>query len=249
MKIAAVCVTYDRPKLLGRMIRCFELQDHDDRELIILDDAGQYGNRQGDRWHIVSVNRRFRTLGEKRNAATALISPDTKAIAVWDDDDVYLPWQLSACVATLSRPAVVWAQPRQVLEIDRPGQFVRRRTFADRDPQDIGYHAGWAYIPTAFTRERGYGAFSNGEDREFAQRMRSRFGESADAISSEYPAPAYVYSHRRTGSKHLSAMGPGNAAYDRRGADEVDMIGEIPIEWPDDYTSWAIGDDVLPRRW
>ena len=49
------------------------------RELIVVDDAGQYGNQRGDGWRVVSLPMRFRTLGEKRNASAALVSPDVDA--------------------------------------------------------------------------------------------------------------------------------------------------------------------------
>ena len=65
MKIAAVCVTYLRPVGLGRMLACFLQQDYPDRELVILDDAGQYDDQEGDRWRLVSVSKRYPTLGEK----------------------------------------------------------------------------------------------------------------------------------------------------------------------------------------
>ena len=38
MKIAAVCCTFNRPKMLGRLIACFERQTYENRELVILDD-------------------------------------------------------------------------------------------------------------------------------------------------------------------------------------------------------------------
>ena len=42
MKIAVVVCTYNRPAGLGHLVRAFELQDYADREMVILDDAGQY---------------------------------------------------------------------------------------------------------------------------------------------------------------------------------------------------------------
>jgi glycosyltransferase involved in cell wall biosynthesis len=53
MKIAVVCVTYNRPRQLGQMIRCFQRQDYARRELVILDDAGQYKPTEGPLWRLV----------------------------------------------------------------------------------------------------------------------------------------------------------------------------------------------------
>ena len=74
------------------------------RELVILDDAGQYENQSGPRWRLISTTKRFPTLGEKRNAAAALVGDGVDALAVWDDDDFYLPWALSASAAALAGP-------------------------------------------------------------------------------------------------------------------------------------------------
>ena len=171
MRIAAVTVTYKRPLQLGRMLACFLAQDHPDRELVILDDAGQYESQQGDRWRLVSVSRRYRTLGAKRNAAAALLSPDVDAVAVWDDDDCYLPWALSASVAALNRAD--WSRPGQVLHAspDGSGRLAPHLTWAD-DPSGKLYHAAWAFRRETLRRIGGYcRRLSNGEDQELMRRL------------------------------------------------------------------------------
>ncbi|MGE4341143.1 MAG: glycosyltransferase, partial [Pigmentiphaga sp.] len=42
MKIACLCCTFNRPAQLAEAIESFLRQTHPDKELIILDDAGQY---------------------------------------------------------------------------------------------------------------------------------------------------------------------------------------------------------------
>src|SRR5690606_9462505 len=90
--------------LLAQAIESFLRQDYpaELRELIVLDDADQYAPQGGKNWQIVSVPQRFRTLGEKRNASAALVSADVDAYCVWDDDDIYLPWHLSAAAQALA---------------------------------------------------------------------------------------------------------------------------------------------------
>ena len=104
MKVAAICCTYKRPDELATVIECFLRQDYppEMRELIVLDDADQYESQDGDGWRIVSIPSRFRTLGEKRNASAGLVSPDVDAYCVWDDDDVYLPWHMTAATDALA---------------------------------------------------------------------------------------------------------------------------------------------------
>ena len=140
MKIAAVCCTYLRPRQLGRLIQCFLRQDYPAgrRELVILDDAGQYNDQRGDGWRLVSVDRRFPSLGEKRNAAAAMVSDDVDALAPWDDDDQYLPWALSASVAALE--LAPWSRPSVV-----PFSTARRQALAAQDgrvvARQLGLHA------------------------------------------------------------------------------------------------------------
>jgi hypothetical protein len=180
MKIAAVTVTYKRPVQVGRMLACFLAQDYPNRELVILDDAGQHQSQQGDRWRLVSVRRRYPTLGAKRNAATALISPDCDAVAVWDDDDCYLPWALSASVAALN--GADWSRPGQVLHAapDGSGRLTAHLTWTN-DPAGKLYHAAWAFRRETLRRIGGYcQRLSNGEDQELMQRLLTANTREAD---------------------------------------------------------------------
>lgn len=197
MKIAAVCCTYLRPVRLGYVIRCFELQDHADRELMVLDDAGQYDDQTGDRWRLISTNRRFATLGEKRNAATALVSDDVEAVAVWDDDDLYLPWALRACAAALK--TAPWSRPSLVLHPQQDGSLRQHETGGL-------FHGGWAYRREAFEKVRGYPAVNNGEDQALARRLKRAGVKDADPIRLGLK-PFYVYPWGGGSGWHLSGMG------------------------------------------
>ncbi|NQT38812.1 MAG: glycosyltransferase family 2 protein [Planctomycetes bacterium] len=234
MKIAAVCCTYLRPKQLGCLIRCFLEQDYDDRELLILDDAGQYANRRGDRWRLVSVGRRYPSLGEKRNAAVALASAGAEAFAVWDDDDVYLPWALSASVAALRKAP--WSRPSLVLHERPDGKFRRHRTGGL-------YHGGWAYTRAAFARAGGYPALNNGEDQAFARRMKRAGAAEADPCRLGFQ-PFYVYRWQQGGGYHLSNMGTGG--YRRLGRRAVRKT-RLRITWPRDFRNVEILPGVHPR--
>ena len=180
MRIAAVTVTYKRPVQLGRMLACFLAQDYEDRELVILDDAGQYAGQQGDRWRLVSVNKRYRTLAAKRNAAARLISPRAEAIAAWDDDDCYLPWALRASAAALGRAG--WSRPGVVLHAagDGSGRLIQHRTWAN-DPARKLFHAAWAFRRATFEQLGGYSpALNNGEDQELMRRLERAGTSEAD---------------------------------------------------------------------
>jgi len=195
MKIAVVCITYNRPRQLGQMIRCFERQDYEARELVILDDAGQYRSTCGPRWRLVSVSRRFPTLGQKRNAAAELVSPDVTALAVWDDDDLYMPWALRASGEALR--SADWSRPSLVLHPQPDGALRRHRTGGL-------FHSGWAYLREVFQKVGGYPDMDNGEDQGLAARFE-RLGVVPAAPAALGFAPVLVYPW--TGS-HISRAGP-----------------------------------------
>src|SRR3990172_10586687 len=90
VKITALCPTYNRPRLLGQSIAMFLAQDYIEKELIILDDAGQYGDQHGYNWHIISVGSRYPCVAAKRNALWKMA--DSDYVMTWDDDDWYFPW-------------------------------------------------------------------------------------------------------------------------------------------------------------
>ncbi|MFN9603735.1 MAG: glycosyltransferase, partial [Planctomycetota bacterium] len=148
MKLAALCCTYLRPAGLGQLIECFLRQDYprELRELVILDDAGQYENQSGDGWRLVSIPNRFNSLGEKRNACAALASPDVEGFLIADDDDIYLPHWFRTQAEALRRAD--WSHPSLVLLEHHDGL---------REAETGGlYHGGWAFRKSAFQKVRGY---------------------------------------------------------------------------------------------
>jgi glycosyltransferase involved in cell wall biosynthesis len=224
MKIAAVCCTYHRPRLLGYVIKCFLEQDmpKSHRELVILDDAGQYRDQRGDGWRLVSLPQRYPTLGEKRNAAVRLVSDDVEALAVWDDDDLYLPWALRASVAALA--SAPWSRPSVVLHEQPDGSLRQHETGGL-------FHGGWAYTRAEFDRVGGYAAMNNGEDQEFARRMVAAGVAWADPIALGFP-PFYIYRLGSAAGYHLSNLGP--QGYQRLGARAPER-SRLVIAWPRDY--------------
>ena len=197
MKITACCCTYCRPDTLAEMLWCFEKQDYPDRELVILDDAGQYKNQEGDRWRLISSPGRYTSLGEKRNATVRLASSDSEYIAIWDDDDLYLPWALSAVADALDRAE--WCRPSIVLEpsADKSAvQQVRAEGF---------YHGAWGFRRTAWEEAGGYPSISGMEDKQFGEQLVAQFATECDPMSLAY-APYYVY---RFGVSGWSVNNPG----------------------------------------
>ena len=199
MHLSILTASYLRPTLLGRLIRCFLEQDYPGelRELIILDDAGQYGEESGDGWRVISVPRRFATLGQKRNAVAALASPKSDGFVIWDDDDRYLPWALSASAAALEKAE--WSRPSVVLHETSTGTLRKHETLGL-------FHGGWAYRREAFEKVGGYPWIDNGEDQGLAGRFEAAGVTQADPISLGFD-PFYVYQWDN-GGYHLSNLGP-----------------------------------------
>jgi glycosyltransferase involved in cell wall biosynthesis len=250
VKIAAVCIAWKEPRV-GRVIESFLRQSHPDRELIVLDDAGWYPRQpHGDRWRVVSIDRRFVSLGAKRNAAAALASSDCDAFAVADADDLYLPHWLASIDAALQTTA--WVMPTQALEWNPDGSWRRVRTWAG-SPVYRAYHGAWACTRNAFELVGGYPMWGE-DDIPLASKLLAGFGPAGDAISDAFPDPYYAYSrgagHISEDYIRLSRERPDyhREAYRIKG---LDRAGPVPlvVGWDRDYAAMPIPDEVFPRPW
>lgn len=99
--ISCLCPTYGRPRLLMNAVACFLRQDYPPNccKLIILDDLGSINpdvpGIEADRIRVWSTVHRFPSLPEKFNALWRT-APRSDIYVIWEDDDVQLPWCLSA---------------------------------------------------------------------------------------------------------------------------------------------------------
>jgi len=243
VRIAAVCPTYKRPHLLGRAIHCFLQQTHPDRELVILDDAGQYPTQSGDRWRLVSTPTRYPDFGTKRNAAIDLVSPGTEAILCWDDDDVMWPQAMACAAEALEHNP--WAQCMVVLETQRPGLLKACLAHAGvgLHPWQWGYGGCWAYRLPELRALGGYDAGDLGDDVGLAIKFWLRFGQAASSTPDDRPWYWYC---REAGTQHISTQGPD--FWRLRADDPMEPMPTPPIGWngPDLY-SWAIMPKIQPR--
>ena len=227
MRLAAICCTFHRPHLLGQLIESFLRQDYPPhlRELVILDDAGQYDNQAGEGWRLISVPARFRTLGEKRNACAALASPDAEGLLVADDDDVYLPHWFSTQAEALKKAD--WSRPSLVLLEHGDG-------LQEHETGGL-YHGGWALRREAFDRVRGYAALNNGEDQDLARRLVEAKATIFDPCDLARP---FYYYRVDSGSYHLSYLDDGG--YQSLGRKTVSGKHTITPGWPKDFTQLPV---------
>lgn len=215
-----------RRHTLGQLVESFLRQDYpaELRELVILDDAGQYDNQSGDGWRLVSIPTRFRSLGEKRNACAALASADVEGFLVADDDDIYLPHWFSAQAEALKQAD--WSRPGLVLLED--GDALREAE------SDGLYHGGWAFRKETFYQVRGYGPHNNGEDQELAGRLNDAGAKCCDPCS--FAKPFYVYRYDNN-SYHLSYM--DDAGYRSLSDGEVSK-SQVQPGWFRDFSRMPI---------
>lgn len=235
-KLACLCCTYARPELLAEAIEGFLRQDYpvDRCELVVLDDAGQYRSQSHAAprpWHLVSVGRRFLTLGEKRNACAALASSDVDAYVVWDDDDIYLPWTLQSHAAALAKAA--WSRPSRILVEGKqaPGLRVKETNGL--------FHPAWAFSRQAFLDAHGYPFMQSGQDQGLASRLKANKVPAFDPLELGF-SPYFFYRWGSSRSYHLSAM-DRKLGYDRLAerAQCRPILETIEPRWNRDYTSLA----------
>ena len=114
--ITAVCPTYGRPlHLLKNTLAAFAAQTERRSRLVILDDLGNLAGAECrvPNVEIISTPNRFPSLPEKYNELLRHVN--TPYVAVWEDDDLYLPWHLENLVIAFEAvPNATWLHPSQV---------------------------------------------------------------------------------------------------------------------------------------
>jgi hypothetical protein len=229
--VTCVCPTFNRPPasqwLVEEAVQSFLGQDYPHRELVIINDCpGQVLQLDYPRVAVINVGRRFRTLGEKLNAAIGL--GQGALIAPWDDDDISLPWRLSRSIENLGQAD--YYNPSRYWFIDHAGLH--------------GDHAmGLAHGCSIFTRRAfdlvgGYPHNSGRQDLELDQRLRAD-PRVAVASPPELGRPDWYYVYRWGVSPvHLSGRMPHEPWYDEIGRRPVTAgVFDLRPHWRDDYVS------------
>lgn len=192
-----MCLTYGRPKILEEAIKSFLRQDYrGQKELIVLNDLPEQ-TLQFDHpeVNIINVAKRFRTVGEKRNACAALCSHEW--LLPWDDDDIFLPWRLSYS-----------------MEMMDPGRrffksslaFVFSNGTIKKILNSI-FHAGSCWHRSLFDEVQGYPHMGSGQDIALERKFEDALSDHRLGLDNVPPEKMYyVYRWAGTGSYHLSAL-------------------------------------------
>ena len=229
MRASAVLPTYNRPPdrqwLVEEAIESFLRQDYPDKELLVLNDCpAQRLVCDAPGVTVVNLPARFRSVGEKRNAAFALTTGD--ALFCWDDDDISLPWRMSDSIRALADadyycPSVYWVAEATGLHQDGGAGL------AD---------ASSAYTRRAFDAVGGYPHFSYGEDTAFDEALRAAPGIRF-AVGAVPPTERWFYVLRwGVSPTHLSSRGPDQGWYHQIGRQPV-QPGTFVLRphWREDY--------------
>ena len=170
--ISCIMPTYGRPDYVNESVAMFLAQDYPHKELIILNDCvGQQFAGEFPDVRIINYDCRFRSLGEKRNACIRLAKGSV--IAIWDDDDVYLPWRLLHSWSEMDRLGTPFY---------RPAEFWAY--WGDENLHDNQSVPGWlSHAWVMFRKELwekvgGYPAADVGEDAQFFERIHRELGET-----------------------------------------------------------------------
>ena len=235
--VSCFCLTYGRPRLLEEAIHSFLQQDYiGPKEMIVLNDyADQILELDHPEVQVINLPKRFRTVGEKMNAAAALASHDL--LFVWDDDDVYLPHRLSFSVANFD---------------PTKGFFTTQKAWGWNagklsGPKTNLYHAGSCWSRSLFDAIGGYPAEGCGYDQLFEEQLAASFPGAAQPFAVTPDEIYYVY-RWGTGSYHMSGFGRLQPGQNVGNAGSAAMVaqqarrGEIPLgrvvlqpHWKQDY--------------
>lgn len=128
-RFLCLCPTYNRPKrLLEESIQHFRNQKHSNAFLLIYDDLGSHDSLVDEDMAIITTTEREPGIVAKYNKMIELSRQfgDFDAIALWDDDDIYLPDHLSnhaqvLQVHNMSYPSLVWSTYTGKREIESSG--------------------------------------------------------------------------------------------------------------------------------
>ena len=233
--VSCICSTYNRAPthtyLLEEAIESFLRQTYPNKELIVLNDCpGQELSCAAPGVRVINVPDRFPSLGEKHNAAIA--AAHGELIAVWDDDDISLPWRLSLSVDRLGNadyfnPKRFWMMARDELLPD--------------PKTNIGHNMS-LYRRSAYESVGKYPPVGSGLDAALDQSLR----RAVECVGSEHVSEGaltydelyYIY-RWGVSAMHLSAAGS-------KPEEKYGNVGARPIEpgrfqlqptWRQDYVA------------
>lgn len=164
MSVSCLCITYLRSEALEESIECFLKQTYSgQKELIIINDAEEQ-HLEFDHPEIVIFNsrRRFRTIGEKRNASVALAKYDY--LAPWDDDDIFLPHRLEFSLNKITKHKLDYYNINEA--------FFYSNSQIKSTLISL-FYSGTIFSRRLYTETSGHGFINSGQDLYLDQQLSS----------------------------------------------------------------------------
>lgn len=217
LKIACLCPTYKRPRLLENALACFAFQEYDPscRRLFVWDDANQFDPYQGFDWEIISTAERFATLPAKYNALSKkAMEWGADVLAIWEDDDVFLPWHLSQIADAIRNRGVHFFRLPEVWT-----NYGLPKGQVQKEKADGRFHSSWAFTLQAF---HAIGGWPTTPRLDFDQQIGGKL-RTIDPHPNLNPAyvPGYVY---RWGNGLFHGSQSGEAGFQKLWND----VGKLP---------------------
>lgn len=230
-KISCLCPTYGRPRQLEHAIESFLRQDYaGEKELIVLNDYGEQTLIfDHPEVRIVNLLEQIRPLGAKFNRTAALATGDL--LAIWEDDDIYLPWRLSYSVEHLNEHNIYHTASAWFEEDTH--KLVPSRNL---------YHCNLLMSRDVFESVGSYSEVrdSGAIDVLLFDELRKKYGTITQEIADENRF--YIYRWGTSGGYHASGWSTNIvselAAQHVAQHNKIRGIVELKPNWPYEYTEY-----------
>lgn len=193
MRFLCLCPTYNRPRrLLDESITNFRKQTYQNAFLLVYDDLGSHDGVVEEDMAVITTDRREPGIVAKYNKMLELAKQfgDFDAIALWDDDDIYLPNHLEyhrqiLQVHGLSYPSVILA------------------TFHGTPEKLVTGGLFWASLAIRTEEFNRLGGFIDTDRADFDQQSLKHWLENTSrGDPCEIGEPTYLFRWAETGCLH-----------------------------------------------
>lgn len=196
MRFLCLCPTYGRPpNLIREAISHFINQTHTNAYLLVYDDLGNYQVHTGDRWAVLSTSCREPGIVAKYETMLRVARHIEQvgtidAIALWDDDDVYLPKHLEHHARVLDR--YEFSYPSKVLS-----------TYTGTIAEEASGGRFWASCAIRAKSFSDVGGFVRTERADFDQQSLGRWlRQLSHGDPCAFGDPTYIFRWGDTGVPH-----------------------------------------------
>lgn len=233
--ISCLCLTYARWNTLEEAIECFNRQTYTGmKELIVVNDCPEQ-QLVCDSPNVVIVNLpvRCQSLGEKYNVAVAVARYEH--LAVWEDDDIFLPHRLEQTLAAFRAGAAYYNNTSGFYYQPPLLHTMNKAHFSAACwTRDLLHRAGYFKHTYANTDQDILLRLSKAVSSEQA-------GVSKEYVSAPLPEPYYIYRWGQGAVYHLSGAGTQQEAWEaapnHARMNPYWRVGVIQLQphWEEDY--------------